>query len=100
MGETRSDFSLLSAELRHERADAILRPLLPGADFAANLARHIRFIRKEGFLNLFFEIDLGVSRHAEMIPVLMANRFQPQILMPFAGQADLVIFQHHDATKP
>ena len=100
MGETRSGFSLFSAELRHERADAILRPLLPGADFAANLERHIRFIRKEGFLNLFFEIDLGVPRQAEMIPVLMANRFQPQILMPFAGQADLVIFQHHDATEP
>jgi hypothetical protein len=100
MGETRSGFSLLSAELRHERADAILRPLLPGADFAVNLERHICFIRKEGFLNLFFELDLGISWHAEMIPVLTASRFQPQILLPFAGQADLVIFQHHDATEP
>jgi hypothetical protein len=100
MGETRSGFSLFSTELQHERSDAILRPLLPGADFAANLERHIRFIRKEGFLNLFFELDLGVPWHAEMISVLTANRFQPEILLPFAGQADLVIFQHHDATEP
>jgi len=100
MGETRSGFSLFSAELQRERADATLRPLLPGADFTANLERHIRFIRKEGFLNLFFELDLGVPWHAEMIPVLTANRFQPEILLPFAGQADLVIFQHHDATEP
>jgi len=100
MGETRSGFSLFSAELQRERADATLRPLLPGADFTANIERHIRFLRKEGFLNLFFELDLGVSWHAEIIPALTANRFQPEILLPFAGQADLVIFQHHDATKP
>jgi hypothetical protein len=100
MGEARSGFSLFSAELQRERADATLRPLLPGTDFIANLERHIRFIRKEGFLNLFFELDLGVPWHAEMIPVLTANRFQPKILLPFAGQADLVIFQHHDATEP
>ncbi len=100
MGETRSGFSLFSAELHHEQADATLRPLLPGADFAANLERHIHFLRKEGFSNLFFELDLGIPWHAEMIPALTANRFQPEILLPFAGQADLVIFQHHDATKP
>lgn len=100
MGETRSGFSLFSAELQRERADATLRPLLPGADFTANLERHIRFFRKEGFLNLFFELDLGVPWHAEIIPFLTASRFQPQILLPFAGQADLVIFQHRDATEP
>lgn len=100
MGETRSGVSLFSAELRRERADAILRPLLPGSDFTTNLNRQIRFIRKEGFLNLFIELDLGVPWQAEMIPVLTANRFQPKILLPFAGQADLVIFQHHDATEP
>lgn len=100
MGETRSGFSLFSAELQRERADATLRPLLPGADFTTNIERHIRFLRKEGFINLFFELDLGISWHAEMIPALTAKRFQPEILLPFAGQADLVIFQHHDATKP
>jgi hypothetical protein len=99
MGEMRPGFSLVDAELNRQRADATLRPLLPGTDFAANLERHIRLIRQEGFLNLFFELDLGIPWHAEMIPPLMANQFQPEILLPFAGQADLVIFQHHDATE-
>lgn len=100
MGETRTGFSLFSADLRRETAEATLRPLLPGTDFTANIERHIIFIRKEGFLNLFFELDLGIPWHAELIPALAANRFRPEIILPSAGQADLVIFQHHDADEP
>ena len=51
------------------------------------------------FLNIFFELDLGISWHAELIPVLIANQFKPEIILPFAGQSDLIIFQHHDETE-
>ncbi len=99
MGETRTGSSLLAAELSRERAEAVLRPLLPGADLAANVEGHIRFLRDDGFLNLFFELDLGIPWQSELIPVLMGHGFKPEILLPFAGQADLVIFQHADATE-
>jgi hypothetical protein len=99
MGETRTGSSLLAAELSRERAEAILRPLLPGADLAATVERYIRFLTDDGFLNLFFELDLGVPWQGELIPILMGHGFKPEILLPFAGQADLVIFQHDDATE-
>jgi hypothetical protein len=99
MGETRFGSSIFSAEIHRERSESLLRPLWPGADLEANVKRHIRFLRDDGFLNIFFELDLGVSWHAELIPVLMAHQFKPEILLPFAGQSDLVIFQHH-ATEP
>ncbi|MHB8769994.1 MAG: hypothetical protein ACYC7J_03275 [Syntrophales bacterium] len=99
MGETRLGASLFAAQIVRERAEATLRPLLPGADLAANVARHVRYLRADGLTTLLFEIDLGLPWHAELIPVLMANGFTPALLLPFAGQADLVIFQHHDATE-
>lgn len=73
----------------------LLRSLWPGADLEANVERHVRFLREDGFLNIFFELDLGVSWNGELIPVLTAQRFLPGILLPFAGHSDLLIFQHH-----
>jgi hypothetical protein len=99
MGETRSGSSLFAAEISRERAEALLRPLWPGADLAANVAGHVCYLRDDGLVNLLFEIDLGVPWHAELILVLMAQGFKPALLLPFAGRADLVVFEHHDATE-
>jgi hypothetical protein len=95
MGESLPGSSIFSAELLGEKSQAVLRPLWPGSDLDANVRRHIRYLRKDGFLNILFELDLGVSWHAVLIPVLAANGFRPEILLPFAGQSDLVVFQHH-----
>jgi hypothetical protein len=61
--------------------------------------RHIRFLSEERFRNLCFELDLGVPWHAELIPVIIARGFKPEIVLPFAGQSDLVVFQYHDAAE-
>jgi len=100
MGERRSGASLFAAEISREKAEACLRPLLPGDDLAANVKAHVRYLSKDGLLTLLFEIDLGLPWHAELTEVLLAEGFQPKILLPFAGRSDLVIFQHHDATEP
>jgi len=99
MGERRSGPSLFAAEISRHRAEATLRPLWPGADWAANLAGHVRYLREEGLINLLFEVDLGVPWHAELVPVLMDRGFKPTLILPFAGRADIVVFQHHDATE-
>jgi len=99
LGETKKGSSIFSAEIRRERSEVVLRPLWPGDDLAANVERHIRFLREEGFLNLLFEIDLGVSWQAPLVPVLLGRRFSPGMIIPFAGQADLVVFQYHE-TRP
>lgn len=95
-GETRAGASLLSADLHQDRHEVTLRPLWPGEDFPANLERHIRFLRNEGYLNICFELDLGVPWHVKLVPVLAAHRFEPGFILPFAGQSDLLILQNRD----
>jgi len=99
MGETRSGASLFSAEVNRERCEVTLRPLWPGDDVSANVERHIRFLRNDHLFNIYFELDLGVPWHVELVPVLIANRFEPGFILPFAGQSDLLILQHHDDTQ-
>lgn len=93
MGESRGGDSLFAARLQRQASEATLRPLWPGADAGANLARHVRYLRGEGFADLLVEIDLGVSWQAGLLPDLAAQGFRPRILLPFAGQADLLILQ-------
>jgi hypothetical protein len=94
-GETHSGASIFSAEIRRERLEAILRPLWPGGDFGANVERHIHLLSADHLANIFFELDLGISWHAALIPSLLTHSFRPEMILPFAGQADLVVFQYH-----
>jgi anti-sigma regulatory factor (Ser/Thr protein kinase) len=95
-GETKTGASIFSAEMKRELSEVILRPLWPGADAADNVKKHIRCLCEESLLNIFFEIDLGISWHASLIPILMVNGFRPSLIIPFAGQADIVVFQYHE----
>ena len=93
-GETKTGASIFSTEVRRVQSLANLRPLWPGADFDANVKRHINFLKGESIANIFFALDLGVSWHASLSPVLLNNHFRPALIIPFAGLADLVIFQY------
>jgi hypothetical protein len=94
LGETRAGHSIFSAETERDLSTVKLRPIWPGADFAANIDRHVRMMQEERIRNVFFILDLGASWHAALVPGLLANGFRPEIILPFAGQADLVVFQH------
>jgi len=93
-GEMKAGASIFSAEVRREGSVAILRPLWPGADLDDNVKRHLRFIKEEGINNIFFYLDLGVSWHASLMTVLITNHFRAALIIPFAGQADFLIFQY------
>jgi len=94
-GETRGGDSIFSAEALRDRGSVTLRPLWPGADLAANVERHVRHLREEGFRDIFFLLDLGVPWHAALAPALLARGFRPETIIPFGGRADVIIFQHH-----
>jgi len=98
MGETRLGTSLFSAEVHRDRRAVTLRPLWPGNDFSANLERHIRFLMNDGFLNLHFELDLGIPWQAQLGPLLVTHQFKPGIILPFAGKSDIVIFEYNNET--
>ncbi|MBP8980637.1 MAG: hypothetical protein KBG09_05270 [Syntrophobacterales bacterium] len=93
-GETRTGYSIFATEFHREGSKAILRPLWPGVDFDANVQRHLRFLQEEGIGNVLFTIDLGVSWQASLMTVLMNNDFHPTLIVPFAGQSDLLYFQY------
>jgi hypothetical protein len=91
MGEHSNRHSVFSAELGSKQA--ILRPLLSGEDAAANLTRHLQLLSREKVLNIFFEMDLGIAWHAGMIPALLEQGFKPCLILPYAGQGDLLLMQ-------
>lgn len=97
--DARHGLSIISTVVRREKAEAFLHPLWPGRDFDENLARHAVLCKKKSLQNIFFAIDLGISWHAHLAPFLMSQSFKPCVLVPFAGKADLVIFQY-DESEP
>jgi hypothetical protein len=92
-GEAAEPFSVLSAEIDRTLGRATLRPIWPGADREENLAGHLRLLKKEELAAVFFEMDLGLSWQAEFTPALLGLGFTPRMILPYAGAADLVIFQ-------
>lgn len=92
MGEQGNPHSVFSAEF--DRKQVILRPLLGGEDAAVNLNRHLQLFAREKILNIFFEIDLGLAWHSEMIPALFGLGFKPCLILPYAGKADLLLMQY------
>lgn len=93
-GEMRGAHSVISVRFDRLRESVIMRPIWDGVDGADNIAGHLRIFREEGIGNIFFELDLGSAWQARLTPALFENGFRPGLLIPYAGQADLVIFQH------
>jgi hypothetical protein len=93
-GESLSPFSVLSAELDRAAGRGTLHPVWWGKDFPETLRAYLDTLVKEGFLNLFFEMDLGKAWHCHFAPALLDLGFEPRLVLPYAGKGDLVVFQH------
>jgi hypothetical protein len=94
------DASVLAVELEYARSLAIIRPLCAGKDMAANLTAHLDLLRGEGINNFLVEINTGRSEDSAFAAALEETGFVPRLLIPDAGQGDLVIYDHSDGTLP
>ena len=92
-GETLPRHSVLSADFNRLQGRATLRPMWPGADSEENIERHVRLMESEKMLNIHFILDLGQAWQAVFVPGLLARGFEPRLVLPYAGKADLVVFQ-------
>jgi anti-sigma regulatory factor (Ser/Thr protein kinase) len=92
-GERRHPHSAFTVRFDRTRGIARLRPVWDGADAVRILADHKEVLSGEGFGNLFFEMDLGQPWQGLLTPALLENRFEPVIVLPGAGQGDVVLFQ-------
>ncbi|WP_284151591.1 ATP-binding protein [Desulfofustis limnaeus] len=92
-GETREPHSVLSCEIDRHRRAATLRPLLPGTDCRDNLAEHLSLFAREQLQSIYLELDLGHAWQAVFVPAALQLGFVPRLILPHAGQADLVVFE-------
>lgn len=96
-GESKVSFSVLSAQFDRSQSRVTLRPIRPGLDAYENIAGHLRLLRGEIIRNIFFEMDLARPWQADFTPALLGNGFVPRLILPYAGEGDLVLFQAKDA---
>lgn len=92
--------SVLAVEFEQARSLAVIRPLCSGKDMAANLAAHLDLLRGEGISNFHVEINTGRSEDTAFATALEESGFVPRLLIPDAGQGDLVIYDHSAGKLP
>jgi len=97
-GEQHPRHSVISTTFDRPQASATLRPIWFGTDFASNLVQHLKLLRQEGILNIFFSLDVGKSWQAAFTPGLLQNGFTPCLIFPCSGEGDMVLFQFQGAT--
>jgi hypothetical protein len=95
-GERRDTHSALTVRFDRPAQIVRLRPAWDGEDAARNIADHVRVLTDEGFANIFFEMDLGRPWQCLMTPALLERGFAPALLLPNAGEGDVVVFQLRD----
>lgn len=93
-GERRSRYSVFSPRFDRANRRVTLRAVWDGADAEANLARHLQVLQQEDVADIFFEIDLAYAWQARLSGILLEHGFTPRFIIPFGGEADLVVFQH------
>ncbi|OPY69241.1 MAG: hypothetical protein A4E63_01844 [Syntrophorhabdus sp. PtaU1.Bin050] len=98
-GETRPPHSVLAAQFVRTQQMVFLRPIWDGADASQNISKHIEILRNEGMRIIFFEIDLGYPWQVNFAPALLENGFTPRLILPYAGKADIVIFQYGEGVQ-
>ncbi len=93
-GETLPERSVFSARLQPDLHKASLLPMLLGADADDCVKQHIKALNAENYTNIFFRIDLAYGWQATLGGILMNHGFVPQLVLPYGGQSDVVIFQY------
>ena len=95
--------SLLATSYDRRRGLALLKPLLDGQDFEANLAAHVAALLEQTTENLtdkaqspdiLLHLDLSEPWQAAQYPALAACGFKPRLILPHAGASDLLVCQY------
>jgi hypothetical protein len=93
-GEQVAGRSVFATSIQPEASQALLIPMLDGTDASDTLRGHVQLLTSEGYRNILVHLDLAHGWQAAMAPALLENGFQPRVLLPHAGQADVMVLQH------
>lgn len=93
-GEDRLADSTISTKLDRRQTTAVLSVLVAGDDVQDNLITHVAALHSEGIKNIFFELDLGKAEEVQLVPAILAAGFKEQLILPWSGSGDVVLFLH------
>lgn len=97
------EHSLLATAYDRRRGLALLRPLLDGQDFEANLAAHVTALEEQALdgppPDILLHLDLSEPWQAALYPALKSCGFVPRLILPHAGASDLLVCQHVPAHR-
>jgi hypothetical protein len=93
-GEQKNPYSVFTTEFDLVQDQVVLRMLMPGEDAGVNLGNHLMALQKEKHLNTYMEIDLGQAWQVDIVPNLFQCGFKPRLILPYAGERDLLLFQY------
>lgn len=92
-----SEYSVLTADFQREQNAVTLRLLWPGKDMERNVAAHVKLFEEENWKNVSAEVDLGLPWQAGFTTALLKSGFMPRLILPHAGQGDVVLFRRPPA---
>jgi hypothetical protein len=93
-GEDVPVHSVISADIDRVQGEVVLRPLWGGGDISQNIIDHVEAIRQDTIPNVFFQMDLAQPWQTTFAPALLDNGFSPKLVLPYAGDMDILVFQH------
>jgi hypothetical protein len=93
-GTEAAESSVLTCDFNAGGSEVLLRAMTFGTDAPENLREHLTMLRGRGTTIVLFEMDLGVPWQSAFAPVLLDAGFSPRMVVPYAGTADIVLFQH------
>lgn len=88
-----SEYSVLTTDLQRGQNAAMLCILWPGKDLEQNIADHVTLFEEGNWKNISAEVDLGLPWQAGFTAALLKNGFMPRLILPHAGQGDVVLFR-------
>ena len=94
LGESSLPWSAFSSRMDRIKRTAVLSALSVGEDAREVLAEHVKVLGTEGYEHLFFRLDTGAADQAMLTPALLGNGFKPEMLLPWGGRGDVIIFRH------
>jgi len=97
-GEEQAAYSVISTDVDRLQSQATLHPAWPGRDMGENVSRHLELLQHEGLQSVFFVLDLSQSWQAAFAGALLPNGFEPCLILPYAGEGDLLVFQFRGPT--
>ncbi|MBV7272446.1 hypothetical protein JMF89_07110 [Clostridiaceae bacterium UIB06] len=93
-GEKREAYSVFSVSVDKNQKQAVLSTLVVGEDAQNVLKEYIFSLKKQGFKDIFFELDTGKELESILAVDLKTVGFEPSFLLPCGGQGDIVVFEY------